>query len=76
MAGLKESLAELILAFVVLIVGLSLTPSVATAVATAAATAGIVNTAAATLIVLVDLFWVIMLAMIPIVVVVRMVQEF
>jgi len=76
MTELKKGMAELLMAFVVLIVGLSLTPTIGSTVSTTATATGITGTAAATLIALVTIFWVILLVMIPIVVVYGMIEGF
>ena len=55
------NMGELFMTFLLMIVGLALTPTIGTSAAAAAAATGIVGTAAATLVALVPLFWVIII---------------
>ena len=75
MAELKESLVELMMAFVILLVGLYLTSPIATSIASAV-TALTSYTAAAALVPVIAIMWVIMLVMIPVVVIYKMIKDF
>lgn len=61
MGDRSNKLASLFGTFLLIIIALALTPTVAASVTTAAAAAGIVGTAAATLLGLVPLFWVVII---------------
>jgi len=61
MGDKSNKMTSLFMTFLLMIIGLALTPTVASSVTTAAAAAGIVGTAAATLLGLVPLFWVVII---------------